>query len=121
MPETSKLDRQIAQALGGPPQRRHRIAACRRLHQGSEIAEQIGSASTRAGRPAPFRRTRPGAASGSASPRSSESPRPIVLRAMPVIRETAIIPPRPPPALPRRQTDVARARPAQDRAPNTVT
>ena len=40
MPETSKLDRQIAQALGGPPQRRHRIAACRRLHQGSEIAEQ---------------------------------------------------------------------------------
>ena len=55
----------------------------------------VGSASMRAGRPAPFRRTRPGTASGSASPRSSASPRPIVLRAMPVIRETATTPPRP--------------------------
>ncbi len=38
--EPMKLGRQIAQALGGPQQRRHGIAARRRLHQGSEIGEQ---------------------------------------------------------------------------------
>ena len=60
MPETSKLGRQIAQALGGPPQRRHRIAACRRLHQGSEIAEQrrIGVHEGRASGPLPAHPTR---------------------------------------------------------------
>jgi hypothetical protein len=40
MPETSKFGRRIAQALGGPQQRRHGIAPRRRLHQGGEIAEQ---------------------------------------------------------------------------------
>lgn len=40
MTETSKFGRQIAQALGGPQQRRHGIAARRRLHQSRQIAEQ---------------------------------------------------------------------------------
>jgi hypothetical protein len=38
--EPMKLGRQIAQALGGPQQRRHGVAARRRLHQSREIAEQ---------------------------------------------------------------------------------
>ena len=35
--ERMKLRRQMAQALGGPQQRRHRIAACGRLNQGRQI------------------------------------------------------------------------------------
>ena len=84
-----------------------------------EIGEQRRIGDHKRPASAALRRTRPRAASGSASPRSSASPRTIVLRAMPVIRATAVTPvqlpaPRPP------QTGVARARPAQDRAPHTA-
>src|ERR1700693_3950432 len=51
-----------------------------------------GSASSSGLRPAPARRTRPFCA---APPASSSSPRPMVLRAIPVMRDTAAIPPQP--------------------------
>src|SRR5207342_3213174 len=56
---------------------------------------KLGSVTTSGRRPPPLRRTRSGPAIGAASPRSSASPRSIVLRATPVIRDTAVTPPCP--------------------------
>src|SRR5216684_4501163 len=89
--------RQTAHALAGPPQRRSRIPAGRRLDQGFEIAKQRRVPRLRGGRlleivglrPAPGRRTR----SDGSSCANSFRPRPIVLGATPVAIATAAIPP----------------------------
>src|SRR6202023_3842800 len=91
--------RQTAHALAGPPQRRFRIPAGRRLDQGFEIGEQRRIPRLREGRlleivglrPAPGRRTR----SDGSSCANSFRPRPIVLGAMPVAIATAAMPPYP--------------------------
>src|SRR3984893_11174703 len=91
--------RQAAHALAGPPQRRSRITACRRLDQRLEIHEQRRVPRFREGRlfeivlfrPAPGPRTR----SDGSSRANSFSPRPIVLGPIPVAIATAVIPPKP--------------------------
>lgn len=82
---------ELAQPLAGPKQRRLRITACVRLDEGTQIVRRVGSVSTSGLRPPPGRRTRD--ASHGSPARSSLTP--IVLRAIPVIRDTAAIPPRP--------------------------
>ncbi len=89
--------RQAAHALAGPPQRRFRITAGRRLDQRLEIREQRRVPRLRGGRlleivllrPAPGRRIR----SEGSSCANSFRPRPIVLGATPVAIATAAIPP----------------------------
>jgi hypothetical protein len=97
--------RQTAHALAGPPQRRFRITAGRRLDQRFEIREQRRVPRFREGRllkivllrPAPSRRIRCGepapAKAGGSSCANSFRPRPIVLGATPVATATAAIPP----------------------------
>ena len=95
MAKFTKPGCQVAQALGRPQQRRRRIAARRRLHQVLEIGEQRWIRDDQ----------RPASAALPADPierrvglclaaqlRQSAS---IVLRAIPVIRATAVTPPRP--------------------------
>src|SRR5215475_14278198 len=83
---------ELAKALARPLQRRLRIAAGIGLDQRAQILHQAISVVLSGLRPPPGRRTRP---SDISFRRSSASPRPMVLRARPVARITALTPPRP--------------------------
>jgi hypothetical protein len=85
--------RQVAQALARPQQRRLWVTARGRLYQLAQIIKQ---------RDVPGREFLPTAASSTnptrrrhPSPRNSARPRPIVLRAIPVMRDSADTPPHP--------------------------
>jgi len=95
-----------------------RIAARRRIDQTTKIIQQADVGLAQWFASAPDRRTR---LSGNAAPsRSSTSARPIVLRAMPVARETALTPRALRPWLQPPPSAAVSARPAKDRAPETA-
>jgi len=89
----AQAGRNLAEALRGPAKRRLRIAAGVRLDQSAQIDEQARIGLDQGLAAAAGRRTR--SASSSSPLASSASARPIVLRATPVARDAATIPPRP--------------------------
>ena len=93
VPELAQFVRKAAQALARPAQRRHRIAARIGLDQRVQGVEKTGIRSLSDLRPPPGRRTRSRGVADGAS--SSFNPRPIVLAATPVTRDTAAMPPYP--------------------------
>jgi hypothetical protein len=83
---------EMALAQADPPQRSLRVTADRRLHQFIQSFQDPGLRLDRG-----LLSTTPAAnpLAASAPDRRSAKPRPMVLRAIPVVRETATIPPRP--------------------------
>src|SRR5580700_3713409 len=84
---------EMALAQADPPQRSLGVTADRRLHQFIQSFQDPGLDLDRGLLSAPLRRTR--SLHRTAPDRRSARPRPMVLRAIPVVRETAAIPPRP--------------------------
>src|SRR5262245_41093487 len=82
---------EFAQALARPQQGRLRIAALSGSTSVRRSSSKLASVSLDGLRPAPGLRTRP--AWYRSPDRSSATPRPMVLRAMPVARSTALTPP----------------------------
>ena len=85
--------RQLRATLAGPAQRRHRITPRQRIHQALQRGVQPRLVCSRSGRPAPGRRTRPGAAPFPTA--NSRRPFRIVSGASPVAADTNASPPYP--------------------------